>query len=105
MGGASKLQERRARMACAAAMIAVASCDGGNAVKERAPNVDSGVGSVGDAGGIGSTDGGSDGGSDDCVHNPQTHEEIINGCTDAVKITKNPVLPLLSPDGGLPPLP
>ena len=37
--------------------------------------------------------------------NPTTHFEIINACTDAVKITKNPTLPLLFSDGGLPPLP
>jgi hypothetical protein len=105
MGGPSKLLVRLAVMAWAVAMVPVAGCDGGNAVKERAPTIDSGAGPAGDAGPTGSTDGGPDGGSDDCVRNPQTHEEIINGCTDAVKITKNPVLPLLYPDGGLPPLP
>jgi hypothetical protein len=46
-----------------------------------------------------------DSGPSDCVMKPQTHLEIINACTDAVKITKNPTLPLLLPDGGLPPLP
>ena len=45
-----------------------------------------------------------DGAPSDCVQNPQTHAEIINGCTDAVKITKNPTLPRLYADGGLPPL-
>jgi hypothetical protein len=34
-----------------------------------------------------------------------THLEIINACTDATGIAKNPVLPLLLPDGGLPQLP
>lgn len=41
----------------------------------------------------------------DCFTNPQTHDEIINACTTAQKITKNPTLPLLEPDGSLPPLP
>jgi hypothetical protein len=36
--------------------------------------------------------------------NPKTHLEIINACTNAVKITKEPVLTKLYPDGGLPPL-
>ena len=44
-------------------------------------------------------------GSSDCVTNPKTHEEIINACTDAVRIDKRPNLPLILADGGLPPLP
>jgi hypothetical protein len=40
-----------------------------------------------------------------CFMNPQTHYEIINGCTNAQSVDKNPVLPLQYPDGGLPPLP
>jgi hypothetical protein len=44
-----------------------------------------------------------DGAPSDCFINPQTHFEIINACTDSVKITKNPTLPLLLSDGGLPP--
>ena len=40
-----------------------------------------------------------------CFMNPQTHVEIINACTTAQAIDKHPVLPLLLPDGGLPPLP
>ena len=34
-----------------------------------------------------------------------THYQIINACTNAQSLTKTPVLPLLNPDGGLPPLP
>ncbi|MGH7282434.1 MAG: hypothetical protein ACRELY_12980 [Polyangiaceae bacterium] len=34
-----------------------------------------------------------------------TYEEIINACTPATKVDKHPTLPLLLPDGGLPPLP
>lgn len=40
-----------------------------------------------------------------CFNNPTTHYEIINGCTTAQSVDKNPVLPLQLPDGGLPPLP
>jgi len=40
-----------------------------------------------------------------CFTNPTTHLEIINACTTAEKIYKDPELPLLLPDGGLPPLP
>ena len=42
-----------------------------------------------------------------CFTNPTTHHEIINACTDpgGVKIDKRPDLPLLEPDGTLPPLP
>jgi hypothetical protein len=40
-----------------------------------------------------------------CFMNPRTHFEIINACTDAQSFDKNPRLPLLQPDGSLPPLP
>lgn len=40
-----------------------------------------------------------------CVQNPTTYLEIINACTDAVKIIKDSHPPLLNPDGTLPPLP
>lgn len=40
-----------------------------------------------------------------CFTNPTTHLEIINACTTAEKVYKNPVLPLRLADGGLPPLP
>ena len=55
----------------------------------------------------GPKDAGIDGGPPDasCFENPTTHNEIINACTTAQKITKNPTLPLLHPDGTLPPLP
>ena len=51
-------------------------------------------------------DGGADGGeAADCVKDPKTHVEIINACTDAEPVDKDPVLPLLLDDGSLPPLP
>jgi hypothetical protein len=40
-----------------------------------------------------------------CSSNPKTYLEIINACTDAQAVAVSPVLPLLLPDGGLPPLP
>ncbi len=49
--------------------------------------------------------GGGGGGAPDCFENPQTHLEIINACTDAEAVDRDPVLPLLEPDGSLPPLP
>ncbi len=68
-------------------------------------------GSGGHAGTGGSGGSGGTGGSGcsmpdaSCFSNPSTYIEIINACTDSVKITKNPTLPNLLPDGGLPPLP
>jgi len=86
--------------------IGFMACDDSNAVKEVNPGKDSGGPQPGtDSGLQPGTDGGTDGAPSDCFMNPQTHFEIINACTDAVKITKNPTLPLLYPDGGLPPLP
>jgi hypothetical protein len=55
-----------------------------------------------DAAGV--TDPGVDGGFV-CSQNPQTHEELLNACTDAEAIDKQPSLPLLNADGSLPPLP
>jgi hypothetical protein len=83
-----------------ACLAHIACDDGGNAVKEPAPDSGPGPGPS-DSGPL--VDGG-DGGIADCFMNPKTHLEIINACTNAVKITKNPVLTKLYPDGGLPPL-
>lgn len=86
--------------------VAVVACDDSNAVKEVNPRTDSGRPEPGvDSGVPPGAEGGTDGAPSDCYLNPKTHLEIINACTDAVKITKNPTLPLLYPDGGLPPLP
>jgi hypothetical protein len=91
----------------APAMLLFACDDSSSAIKETpvTPKPPGGGGTVVEAGP--GTDGSTtvDSGPSDCVMNPQTHLEIINACTDAVKITKNPTLPLLLPDGGLPPLP
>ena len=94
------------------AMAFLACDDGsGNAVKEPNPTVDSGGPQPGVDGGplpgVDSSVGPTlpDGAPSDCYLNPMTHLEIINACTDAVRITKNPTLPLLLTDGGLPPLP
>lgn len=83
------------------------ACDETNAVKEPPVGTDSGPPPGTDSGpnpGEGGADAGGDGGPTDCFVNPKTHNEIINACTNAVRITKNPVLPKLLPDGGLPPL-
>lgn len=49
--------------------------------------------------------GGAGGGAPDCYSNPMTHVEIINACTTADKVDKMSTLPLLGPNGELPPLP
>lgn len=41
----------------------------------------------------------------DCFEDASTHLAIINACTEAEKVEKDPDLPLLLPDGGLPALP
>ena len=48
---------------------------------------------------------GGGGGAPDCTSNPMTHVEIINACTTADEIDKMSTLPLLGPNGELPPLP
>lgn len=94
------------------ALVAFAACDdNGTAVKEPSPHASasssgsSGQGSTTSSGATssGSTSGG-DGGPGDCVQNPKTHLEIINACTDATGIAKNPTLSKLLAGGGLPPL-
>ncbi len=80
----------------------LAACDDSNSVKESLPDASTADTS---SGGIdsGDLDGGGDG-PKDCFDNPKTHFEIINACTTATKIPKNPTLSKLLPDGGLPPL-
>ena len=93
-----------------------AGCDGDdNAVPHDtvdASTSDTGGGGMDSGGGNdtgtgGDTGGGdaADGGPPSCYTNPQTHYEIINACTDAQSFDKSPRLPLLQPDGSLPPLP
>ncbi len=85
--------------------------DSSNAVKEPKPSIDSGgpLPGVDSGGPLPGMDGGGpvlpDGAPSDCYLDATTHLQIINACTDAVKITKNPALPLLLADGGLPLLP
>ena len=97
-----------AAIALAASVLYIA-CDGSTAVKEQNPLPDSGL--LPDGAPIPVPEGGvlpdgalPDGAPGDCFTNPTTHFEIINACTDAVRIQKNPTLPLLLSDGGLPPL-
>ncbi len=92
----------------ASAVLVIACDDSSSAVKEAPVGSPDGAAQpVVDGGGGPGTDGGPgvDGAPSDCFMDPHTHFEIINACTDAVKITKNPTLPLLLPDGGLPRLP
>lgn len=91
---------------CVASSILSIACDESNAVKEPPIGADSGAAPTDGGSADAAADTGSgEGGPTDCVQNPKTHLEILNACTDAVKITKNPTLAKLLPDGGLPPLP
>jgi len=40
-----------------------------------------------------------------CITNPSTPDEMLNACTEAQKVYKNPTLPLLKANGDLPELP
>lgn len=84
------------------------ACDESSAVKERVPDAASTstapTPTTTSTTPIVNPDAGPDAPTD-CFLNPTTHFEIINACTSAVKITKNPSLAKLLPDGGLPPLP
>lgn len=46
-----------------------------------------------------------DAGEPDCYPEPKSYVQIINACTDAERVEKEPELPQLLPDGSLPPLP
>lgn len=101
-----------------AASALLTSCDGG-VPSDTTSGGTAGVagespqgGSAGSSGGSGGAaganpQGGTAGtaGAPDCSMSPKTHEEIINACSDAEKVDKMPALPLLKPDGSLPPLP
>ncbi|MBX3189712.1 MAG: hypothetical protein KF819_21990 [Labilithrix sp.] len=92
----------------AASALSYVACDSDSGVvKEPQITPDAGPLNPVDGGPNAQNDGGPqpDGGPGDCVLNPTTHLEILNACTDAVQITKNPVLPLKLADGGLPPVP
>ena len=56
-------------------------------------------------GGMTTTTSGATTTTDNCFPSPMTYVEIINACTTAQGVDVTPVLPLLLPDGGLPPLP
>ena len=82
-------------------------CEDGDAQGPSAEVPGSGghAGEQGESGTAGK--GGSAGGGvveEACYENPKTHFEIINACTDAVKVDKSPELEGLLPDGSLPPL-
>jgi hypothetical protein len=98
-------------LACFCAAAVVAGCDSSSGDAPHDTPKDSGAADTGTADGgnpmnDGSTgDGATDSGPPSCYTNPRTHYEIINACTDAQSFDKNPRLPLLQPDGSLPPLP
>ncbi len=98
-----------ALIAASALAALAAGCDDSTTPRETvpvAPVADSGARDTGSTT-IPGTDGGTgtDAGPLDCFPDPKTHEEIINRCSNSEKIDKNPTLPLLYADGGLPPLP
>ncbi len=96
----------KTKLAVLAVLVVVAACDESAAVKE---NVSPDGAAPAPPPNPQITDGGlpdaflPDGAPADCYTNPKTHFEIINACTNALHVTKNPKLPLLYPDGGLPP--
>lgn len=100
---------RAALAAILAAGAIFSACDDGN-LPSDSTSASSGatttIGSGGSGGQGGATGGsGGTGGATDCFASPRTHVEIINACTAAEQIDKQPVLPLLNPDGSLPSLP
>jgi hypothetical protein len=102
----------RAKLAllCAVVLYAGGGCkdDGESPIPtiDAGASVDSGTSTPADAG-PSPTDAGASGdaGAADCYPTPKSYVELINACTDAEKVVKNPSLPLLGADGGLPPLP
>jgi hypothetical protein len=105
------------RLFCAAALAVLASLGfsaalagggcGGNVPSDQgspASSSSTSASSSSGTGGAGKGDAGT-GGAPDCYPNPMTYLEIINACTTAQQVDVSPVLPLLEPDGGLPPLP
>jgi hypothetical protein len=70
-------------------LVFAAACgDDGNAPKDAPTAID--AGGTADA---------------SCFTNPKTYNEIINACTDSVKVYKDSKPPLLNPDGTVPALP
>lgn len=101
---------KRIALLPAAALLAfaLAGCNGDDTSVPHESPPDSGTTQADSStggGDSGAGDSGQAGGEPDCYPNPKTHHEIINACTDAQAVDKKPVLPLLQPDGSLPPLP
>jgi hypothetical protein len=84
----------------------IAACDEQTPSDSGATSATSSSSGSSTSSGMGGDGGGGAGvGVSDCFSNPMTHVEIINACTDAEKVDKVVKLPLLEPDGSLPPLP
>jgi hypothetical protein len=90
---------------CALLLALVAPGAGGCEATDKTTAEDRKDSAAEDAGEAADAGDDQDGGTPDCFENPRTHEELINACTNAEKIEKQPTLPLLLRDGGLPPLP
>jgi hypothetical protein len=90
--------------AAGGAVAAASACDSSsNAVHEQLP-ADAGGGARDAAADDAATNDGAPG--TDCFSGtPTTYEQIINACTDAAHVDKQPTLKKLLPDGALPPLP
>lgn len=77
--------------------------DGGSNGAGGSSSGGSGSGGKSPTGGAtGSGGAGTGGGDSDCFDNPQNHFEIINACTSATRVEKDPDLTLLDEDGSLP---
>jgi hypothetical protein len=87
------------------ALLVYSACSSDDTVNEATADAGSSS-SGGTSGTTVNPDGGTlpDGAPADCVQNPQTYLDILNACTDATRIQKNPTLDKLLSDGGLPPL-
>lgn len=85
-------------------MVILAACDGETPSDSGATSSSSSSSNSSSSSGMGG-EGGAGGAGPDCFSKPTTHVEIINACTDAEKVDKIVNLPLLEPDGTLPPLP
>jgi len=102
------LQLWAARLGCTVLLsIGAVACGDDD---EPAPTPAAGKGGSGAAGARAGASGsqagsGGSGETPDCYEAPKTHLELINACTDAEKVEVDPDLPLLEPNGELPPLP
>lgn len=96
---------RGARLPWPPALVAIVLASAACSSNEPTDNPLTTPGGVGGAAGSTGAQGGGGAGGVDCYLNPKTHHEIINACTDAVRVKKAPSLKGLNADGSLPPPP